>query len=92
MEVIPRLPTLYDEPYADSSQIRRFWSRSSARRHVKVSISATAPMNCSAVTTRYFWGRRLEQGLLDAALCAPVARQGVDRSSAPTPERGLRPR
>jgi len=81
-QVIPDLPQMYDEPFADSSQIPTFLVCRAARQQVTVALSGDAGDELFGGYNRYFWGPRIWNRL--SAVPLPM-RQVLGRAISAVP-------
>jgi len=96
MSVIPRLSNIWDEPFADSSQVPVFLVSQLARRHVTVALSGDGGDEIFGGYNRYLWADQIWKRMrrypqfarsLGGQLLRSISPAGWDRLSAWTRHR-----
>jgi asparagine synthase (glutamine-hydrolysing) len=82
LAAVEKLPRLYDEPFADSSQIPTFLLCSQARKHLTVAVSGDAGDELFGGYNRYVWVPRIWRRL---ASLPPAARHAAARAALAVP-------
>lgn len=82
IDVVPRLADIYDEPFADSSQIPTHLVSRLARQHVTVSLSGDAGDELFGGYNRHIWGTAIQSRFRN---WPPAVRQAVGSAMGALP-------
>ena len=86
LDIIPHLPLLYDEPFADSSQIPTFLIAKMSSEYVKVALSCDGGDELFGGYNRYLWSRSIVD---KTSLIPKFARQSVGSLIKKIPSKNL---
>jgi len=84
IDVIPMLPNMYDEPFADSSQIPTYLISKLTRDHVTVSLSGDGADEFFGGYNRYLWGKNIWDRIKIFPL--PLRKLIADLIKSPSPQ------
>lgn len=83
LDVVPHLPSMYDEPFADSSQIPTHLVARLARHHVKVCLSGDGGDELFGGYTRHAWTARMWRAIRHYPLALRRAAARLVQAASP---------